>query len=79
MWVLLALMLAQSVDYQAEGIKALDARQYEAAVELFTKAVAATPNDYVPHFHLALAFSLAGKDLEAIAEYKKTLELHCLT
>jgi tetratricopeptide (TPR) repeat protein len=75
MWVLLALMLAQSVDYQAEGIKALDARQYEAAVELFTKAVAATPNDYVPHFHLALAFSLAGKDLEAIAEYKKTLEL----
>src|SRR5579863_3727552 len=75
MWLVLALMLAQSGDYQAEGIKALDAKQYAAAVDWFTKAIAADPKDYVPHFHLALTYSLLGKDTEAIAEYKKTLEL----
>jgi Flp pilus assembly protein TadD len=75
MWLLLALMLAQSVDYQAEGIKALDAKQYAAALDLFAKAIAADPKDYVPHFHLALTYSLLGKDTEAIAQYKETLEL----
>lgn len=75
MWLVLALLIAQSVDYQAEGIKALDAKQYPAAVDLFTKAIAADPKDYVPHFHLALAYSLEAKDAEAIAEYKATLEL----
>ncbi|HLX42334.1 MAG TPA: tetratricopeptide repeat protein [Bryobacteraceae bacterium] len=75
MWLVLLLLIAQSVDYQAEGIKALDAKQYDSAVDLFTKAVAAAPGDYVPHFHLALAYSLLGKDTEAIAQYKTTLEL----
>jgi Tfp pilus assembly protein PilF len=74
MWFVLAL-LAQATDFQAEGIKALDARQYPAAVELFEKAVAQDPKDYAAHFHLALAYSMAGKDAEAIRAYKSTLEL----
>jgi protein O-GlcNAc transferase len=75
MWLVLVLLIAQSVDYQAEGIRALEAEQYPAAVDWFTKAIAAKPKDYVPHYHLALAYSLLGKDAEAIAQYKTTLEL----
>ncbi len=41
----------------------------------FTQAIAADPKDYSLHFNLALAYSLMGKNAEAIPEYKKTLEL----
>jgi tetratricopeptide (TPR) repeat protein len=75
MWVLLAIFLAQSVDYSAEGMKALDAQKYDAAVDLFTKAVAQDPKDYGPRFNLALAYSLLGKDAESIPQYKAVLEL----
>jgi tetratricopeptide (TPR) repeat protein len=40
-----------------------------------TQAIAADPKNYSLHFNLALAFSLMGKNAEAIPEYKKTLEL----
>jgi tetratricopeptide (TPR) repeat protein len=75
MWVLLAIFLAQSVDYSAEGMKALDAQKYDAAVELFNKAIAEDPKDYGPRFNLALAYSLMGKDAESIPQYKAVLEL----
>jgi len=76
MWAILLLaLLAQAPDHLAEGLKALDAGQADAAVESFTKAVAADPADYSAHFNLALAYSLASKDAQAIPEYKKTLEL----
>src|SRR5258706_4560047 len=75
LWLLLAAPLLQSVDYQAEGIKALDSKQYDAAVDLFKKALAADSQDYAAHFHLALAYSLLNKDADAIPEYKKVLEL----
>src|SRR5580692_12103920 len=75
MWVVFAIFLAQSVDFSAEGQKALDAQKYEAAVELFTKAVAEDPKDYGPRFNLALAYSLLGKDAESIPQYKAVLEL----
>ena len=75
MWLLVAALLAQTADFEADGIKALDAKQYDAAVELFAKAVAADPKDYAAHFHLALAYSLLGRDAEAIAQYQSTLEL----
>lgn len=75
MWFVLMAFLAQSVDFQAEGIKALDAKQYSTAVSLFTQAVAADPQDYSAHFHLALAYSLLDKDADAIPEYKTALQL----
>jgi tetratricopeptide (TPR) repeat protein len=62
-------------DPGAEGLKALEARQYEVAAQCFTKAVAADPKDFTAHFNLALAYSMLGKDAEAIAGYKKVLEL----
>ncbi len=75
MWLVLVALLAQSPDFLADGMKALDAKQYDTAVERFTKAVAADPKDYAAHFNLALAYSLLGKNAEAIPEYKSTLEL----
>lgn len=76
MWpIFLLVLLAQAPDYVAEGLKALDAGNSDAAVESFTRAIAADPADYSAHFNLALAYSMAGKDTQAIPEYKKTLDL----
>jgi tetratricopeptide (TPR) repeat protein len=77
MWTLLlaGIVFAQSADFNAQGVKALDARQYDSAIELFSKAIAADAADYGAHFNLALAYSMAGKDPLAIPEYRKTLEL----
>src|SRR5690242_8592974 len=68
-------LLFVPTDYQAEGLKALEAKQYGQAAQLFAQAVQADPNDYAAHFHLALAYSLLSKDSEAIPEYQKTLDL----
>lgn len=75
MWALLAVFLAQTVDYSAEGIKALDAQRYDAAVEMFTKAVAQDPKDYGARFNLALAYGMQGKFADSIPQYKAVLEL----
>src|SRR5690242_2818387 len=78
MWapaLVLLLLFAPTTDYQAEGLKALEAKQYDQAVQLFTQAAQADPGDYSAHFNLALAFSLLGKDAEAIPEFQKTLDL----
>lgn len=72
----LALLAFQAgQDPAAEGLKALDAGNHEAAIALFTKAVQADAADYSAHFHLGLAYSLAGRDAEAEASYRKVLEL----
>lgn len=73
--VLLAFLLLQKLDPLAEGMKALEEQRYPAAVESFTRAVAADAKDYGSHFHLALSLSLLDRDAEAIPEYKKVLEL----
>ena len=75
MWLLLLAFLAQSTDYQAEGLKALDAHKYQDAVALFSQATAADPKDYGAHFNLGLAYSMLGRDADAIPEYKTVLEL----
>ena len=72
---LLFLFLAFQTNFYELGIKALDDKRYDAAVENFTKAIAADPKDYTAFFNLALAYSLQGKDAEAVPEYKKALEL----
>ena len=71
---LLVLFLAFQTNYE-QGIKALDEKRYDAAVESFSKAAADDPKDYTASFNLALAYSLQGKDAEAVPAYKKTLEL----
>lgn len=71
----LLLFLAFQSNYYEQGLKALDEKRYQDAVNNFIQAIAAEPPDYTIHFNLALAYSLLGKDDEAVAEYKKTLEL----
>ena len=82
MWpgAVIAALLFQSAsptapDWRAEGLRALEQKNYSAAIEALTKAVAADPKDYSLHFNLALADSLAARDADGIAEYRKTLEL----
>ncbi len=72
---LLALLLLQKADPQADGLKALDEQRYADAAAIFSKAIAADASDYTAHFNLALADTFLKKDSEAIAEYKKVLEL----
>jgi len=69
------LFFLQTPDYDADGTKALDARNYQAAADSFTKAIAAAPSDFYAHFNLAMAYTFLQRDEEGIAEYRKTLEL----
>jgi len=77
MWptTVLVLFLALQSNYYELGLKALDEKRYQEAVDNFINAIAAEPKDYSLHFNLALAYSLSGKDAEAIPEYKKALEI----
>lgn len=77
MWSLAAalLLFLQNPDPASEGLKALNAQKYDLAVQYFTKAVEADSKDYAARFNLALANSMLGKDADAIAGYKKVLEL----
>jgi tetratricopeptide (TPR) repeat protein len=71
----LVLLLAFQTNFSEQGLKALDEKRYPDAVESLSKGVAADPKDFSLHFNLALAYSLMGKNADAIPEYKKTLEL----
>ena len=76
MWaVVVALLFAQASDPVADGQTALAGAKYDAAVQAFTQAIAANPNDYFSHFNLALAYGYLHRDADGVAEYRKTLEL----
>lgn len=76
MWALVwALLLLWQADPLADGIKALDAKDYTTAIGLFQKAAAADPKDYAAQFHLGLAYSLAGDKEKSLAAYRQALEL----
>lgn len=82
MWtgVLVAVLCFQAApsthqDWQAQGLRALEQNNYPAAIAAFERAVSADSRSYAARFHLALSYSLAGRDAEAIGEYRKTLEL----
>src|SRR5262249_30300423 len=69
--MVLATLRAQNRDFAGEGFKAMEAQQYDAAVQAFTKAIEANPTDYAAHFNLGLAYTFLHKDAEAIAEYRR--------
>jgi tetratricopeptide (TPR) repeat protein len=73
--IALVLFLAFQTNFSEQGLKALDEKRYPDAVASLTQAIAADPKDYSLHFNLALAYSLLGRNANAIPEYKKTLEL----
>jgi tetratricopeptide (TPR) repeat protein len=69
------LLFAPPDDFLAQGLKALDANDPVTAEQLLRQAAAAEPNDFSIHFNLALALSMQQKDADAIAEFRRTLEL----
>jgi len=71
----LIFLAAFQSNFYEQGMKALEAKRYQEAVDNLNNAIAAEPKDYALHFNLALAYSLLGKDAEGITEYKKTLEI----
>jgi tetratricopeptide (TPR) repeat protein len=73
--LLAVLFFVPQQDFLAEGLKALDANQPAAAEPLLRQAVERDANDFSAHFNLALALSLQQKDIEAIQELRRTLEL----
>ena len=77
MWpsTLVILFLAFQSNHYELGMKALDEKRYDEAVQQFTHAIAAEPKDYTLHFNLGLAYSLLGKDADAVPEYQKALEM----
>ena len=75
MWALAAFFLFAQADFTTEGMKALDEGKYDSAVQAFRKAIDADSKDYFAHFNLAMAYTLLQRDPEAVAEYRKTLEL----
>ena len=75
MWAVAAFFLFLQADYTTEGMKALDEGKYEAAAQAFRKAIEADSKDYFAHFNLAMAYTLLQRDPEAVAEYRKTLEI----
>ena len=75
MWAVAACFLFLQADYTTDGMKALDEGKYDAAVQAFRKAVEADAKDYFAHFNLAMAYTMLQRDPEAVAEYRKTLEL----
>jgi tetratricopeptide (TPR) repeat protein len=75
MWPLAAFLFLAQADVTSDGLKALEEGRYDAAISAFSKAIAADPKDYFAHFNLAMSYTLLHKDAEAVAEYRKTLEL----
>lgn len=78
MMLVAALLLAawiQAAPPPDPGLKALEEGRYAEAEEIFRKALAGDPEDYAAQFHLALAQSLLNKVEDAIAGYKRVLEL----
>lgn len=75
MWLLILTLLAQSANLVEDGNKALDANQYERALDLFHQAAAADPKDYAAQFQLGLTYSLLDRHAEAIPRYQAALAL----
>ena len=69
------LFLVLQAEPSAEGIKALEAQNYALAIKMLSQAVEKDPQDFYSQFHLALAYSGAGQDGQAIEGYRRTLVL----
>jgi Flp pilus assembly protein TadD len=73
-WMLAFLLLAQE-EPSAEGLRALEAKNYAAAVAHLKAAAEKSPKDHEVLFNLALAYSLDGQEQLAAEQYRKVLEL----
>ncbi|MEQ1886454.1 MAG: tetratricopeptide repeat protein [Bryobacteraceae bacterium] len=73
-WLIYIALLAQSPDLIEQGTQALEAKQYDRAVELYSKAAAADPADPFPEFQIALIYNELARDREAVPHYEAALK-----
>ena len=71
----IVLMLALQAEPIAEAVKALEAQNYALAIKMLSQVVEKDPQDFYAQFHLALAYSGANQDAQAIEAYRRTLVL----
>jgi tetratricopeptide (TPR) repeat protein len=74
-WILAFLLFAQEEPSATEGLRALEAKNYQAAITHFKAAAEKNPKDHETLFHLALAYSLNGQEELSVEQYRKVLEL----
>src|SRR5262245_7126454 len=73
-----SLSLAQSADaggHTNRGVEYARAKQYDKAIEEFSKAIEAEPKDPKNYVNRAQVYQVTGKAKEAIADYARVIEL----
>lgn len=72
-------VIAQTNNNEAifqQGIDKLSAKDYQGAIELFTKALEANPKDAEAYYNRGVAYAQLKQYEKAIADYSKVLELN---
>jgi len=62
-------------EYFREGYMASMSRQWDSAIELYTKSIELDPTNAETYLQRAAAFEMADKINEAVIDYQKTLEM----
>jgi tetratricopeptide (TPR) repeat protein len=60
--------------YLSQGLKYMEAKQYEEAIGEFKKALKDSPDDFRTHYEIAMAYLLSEKYALSITHYKKCLK-----
>jgi tetratricopeptide (TPR) repeat protein len=68
-------LLQGSVAEEARGVRALDSRDFNAAVQSFRKAVDLAPDNPSLHHKLGTALSLAGNTTGAVEQFQEAVRL----
>jgi tetratricopeptide (TPR) repeat protein len=77
MWAIAAFLLFfQGANPGEAGVQALQEKRYADAAQALERAIAAEPADYTLRYYLGLAYGALGRDGDAVAAYRKALELH---
>jgi len=75
-WVLAGACWSSPADEDfRKGYEASIAREWEQAIALFTSSIEADPTNPEVYFQRAVAFEMAGRIDEAMADYHKALQL----
>jgi Flp pilus assembly protein TadD len=61
----------------ASGTEALDRGDLEVAVSDLERAARLVPDDSEVHNHLGLDYSAAGREADAVREFRRAVELDC--
>jgi tetratricopeptide (TPR) repeat protein len=60
--------------YLSQGIKYMEAKRYDEAVEEFKKALKDSPGNFRTHYEIAMAYLLSKKYALSVTHYKKCLK-----